>query len=424
MAVIEFHNQDINVEKKIILKKVNLSIDAGEFILLSGVSGSGKTTFINKIVDEYQQTAARVFQNPDQQFTMETPLLELVFLLENLRFPSQKIGQKIDEILREFHLLDKKNQFVYTLSGGEQQRLALAEAANLKSDLVILDEPFASVDRKNIAFLLDKVKDLKKAGKTIIVADHNPLIYQGLANRIFLFENQKVKILEKNNFDDFYQGFRYRNNFHLKQAHGNPRIKIQNLSVGFSNRLLLDNLKTEILNQENVLISGENGSGKSTLLKSIAGLQKYEGKIKRYGRLSLAFQNSSDSFLKTTVDEEIQLSKKKAFNHYLDDQRQIERWLKKLSLDKLLESSVYTLSGGEQKKLQILLLVIQAPEIVLLDEPFSGLDKKSVLNLISLLQESRSTKIFISHQLFGLDKIISSAYLIKNKKLIKMENIS
>ncbi|OIM11632.1 cobalt ABC transporter, partial [Oenococcus oeni] len=341
-----------------------------------------------------------------------------------LRFPSQKIGQKIDEILREFHLLDKKNQFVYTLSGGEQQRLALAEAANLKSDLVILDEPFASVDRKNIAFLLDKVKDLKKAGKTIIVADHNPLIYQGLANRIFLFENQKVKILEKNNFDDFYQGFRYRNNFHLKQAHGNPRIKIQNLSVGFSNRLLLDNLKTEILNQENVLISGENGSGKSTLLKSIAGLQKYEGKIKTYGRLSLAFQNSSDSFLKTTVDEEIQLSKKKAFNHYLDDQQQIERWLKKLSLDKLLESSVYTLSGGEQKKLQILLLVIQAPEIVLLDEPFSGLDKKSVLNLISLLQESRSTKIFISHQLFGLDKIISSAYLIKNKKLIKMENIS
>nr|WP_243465327.1 hypothetical protein [Oenococcus oeni] len=58
--------------------------------MLSGVSGSGKTTFINKIVDEYQQTAARVFQNPDQQFTMETPLLELVFLLENLRFPSQK----------------------------------------------------------------------------------------------------------------------------------------------------------------------------------------------------------------------------------------------------------------------------------------------------------------------------------------------
>ncbi len=424
MPVIEFHNQDIRIENKLILKKINLSIHAGEFILLSGVSGSGKTTFINQIVNDYQQTVARVFQNPDQQFTMETPLLELVFLLENLCFPGQKIGQEIDKILREFHLSDKKNQFVYTLSGGEQQRLALAEAVNLKSDLVILDEPFASVDQKNVTFLLDKVKALRKSGKTIIVADHNPLIYQGLADRIFLFENQEIRILEKNNFDNFYKSFRYKNNFHLKEGHGKQRIIIKNLSVRFSDRLLLDNLKTEIFNQENVLISGENGSGKSTLLKSIAGLQKYKGKIKTYGRLSLAFQNSSDSFLKTTVAEEIQLSKKKVFNHYLDRQQQIDEWLKKLSLDKLLESSVYTLSGGEQKKLQILLLMIQAPEIVLLDEPFSGLDKKSVLNLISLLKESKSTKIFISHQLFALDKIISSAYLIKEKRLIKMENIS
>lgn len=82
---------------------------------------------------------------------------------------------------------------------------------------------------------------------------------------------------------------------------------------------------------------------------------------------------------------------------------------------------MYTLSGGERKKLQILLLGIQAPDIMLLDEPFTGLDKNSVLNLIDFLNSTRSTKIFTSHQLFALDKIINAAYLIHNHHLTQLE---
>lgn len=108
MPQILFDNQDISVEEKIILKKVDLSINSGDFILLSGVSGSGKTTFINEIVKKYPKTTARVFQDSDQQFTMATPFLELIFLLENNRLPSDQIENKINNILSDFNLLNKK----------------------------------------------------------------------------------------------------------------------------------------------------------------------------------------------------------------------------------------------------------------------------------------------------------------------------
>lgn len=422
MPQILFNNQDISVEDKIILKKVDLSINSGDFILLSGVSGSGKTTFINEIVKKYPKTTARVFQDSDQQFTMATPFLELIFLLENNRLPSDQIENKINNILSDFNLLNKKNQSVETLSGGEQQRLALAEAVNLDSNLIILDEPFANVDMTNTRFLLTKIQRLQQQGKTIIIADHDPLLYRDMADRIFLFENQAIRLLSKEKFSEFYQRFAYESHFQLVQGSMPLRILLQKLSIHFPDQILLEKTQAQIYESQNVLINGENGSGKSTLLKAIAGLEKYQGQIKKTGKLSLAFQNASDSFLKITVKEEIELSKRKKFHHSLTDD-QITDWLQKLSLDQLLNSSVYTLSGGERKKLQILLLGIQAPDIMLLDEPFTGLDKNSVLNLIDFLNSTRSTKIFTSHQLFALDKIINAAYLIHNYHLTQLETL-
>lgn len=426
MAIIELHNQDIEIEKTTILKNVNLKIEKGEFVLLSGVSGSGKTTFINYLVENYPHQAARVFQEADQQFTMETPFLELVFLFENLCLPEKEIEKKVKSTLKEFHLEDQSKQPVSTLSGGEQQRLALAEAASLNSDLIILDEPFASVDSDNIKFLLSKVKDLQNKGRTIIVADHDPLIYKDMAERIFLFQDYGVKDLAKNKFDDFFKSFDFKYDFKLERKDLNDHQNIlesKKLSVAFGQKNILKNIDANLKKGQNLLLVGENGSGKSTFLKTIVGLQKYRGKIIKNGRVILAFQKASDTFLRITVQDEIDLSLKNRFSESFDRQK-IDHWLRELHLDKRKDSSVYSLSGGEKKKLQILLIVIQAPQIILLDEAFAGLDQKSVLKMISLLKESSAAKIFVSHQLYALDGIIDSAYKIQNKGLLKLEKLS
>ncbi|MFT8470079.1 MAG: ABC transporter ATP-binding protein [Oenococcus sp.] len=423
MSIIDFKNQNIEIDGQTILQNINLSINAGDFILLSGASGSGKTTFINELVAKYDKTAARVFQSPDQQFTMETPFYELVFLLENLQYPPDQIENKINQILTEFHLENKKNQLVDTLSGGEQQRLALAEAVNLGTQLVILDEPFASIDRQSIRFLLAKVQELQRRGRTIVIADHNPLIYNGLAQRIFLFDKHTITSLPKTDFRQFYDSFKRQNHFHLKSDFQSDRIKIDRLSISFPDQIIFDQASALIPDKSSVLIVGENGTGKSTLLKAISGLQEFNGKITSRGKISLAFQNPSDSFLKITVQEELSLSQHKSFHEAMAPAA-IEDWLTRLSLKDRLDASVYTLSGGEKKKLQLLLLVIQSPDTILLDEPFAGLDQKSVLDLIALLKTSAATKIFISHQLFAMDQIIDHAYQVQDHKLIRLAELS
>ncbi len=425
MLIFNLKNKNIILNNKKILKNVNFSIEKKDFVLFSGDSGSGKTTLINYLTDNYPHLVGRVFQETDQQFTMESPFLELIFLLENIRFPTQKMGKKAKDILKEFHLLNQKDQPVNTLSGGEQQRLALAEASNLNSDLIILDEPFANVDSKNINFLLQKIISLQKKGKTFIIADHNPLLYENLVNKIFTFKNQQVKELNKSQFSNFFNSFRFNYHFLIRKSlptQETNSINISKLQINFGKKEIFKNAEAKISKSDNLLLLGENGSGKTTLLKAIAGLQKYQGKIKKRGKLILAFQNASETFLKVTVKEEINLSNAKSFNHFLKE-KDIEYWLKELNLNFLLSSSVYTLSGGEKKKLQILLIAIQSPDIILLDESFAGLDKNSILKIISLLKTIPSTKIFISHQLFGLDQIINNVYTIEDKQLIKLKRI-
>lgn len=113
------------------------------------------------------------------------------------------------------------------------------------------------------------------------------------------------------------------------------------------------------------------------------------------------FQNANDQFLAVTVNDEINLSKK-ARNSYFTDKR-IEDALKLLDLNKHLDQVVYSLSGGQKKKLQILLMLITKQEVLLIDEPLSGLDKKSIKQVIQLMRKTqkslRQTFLIISHQI-------------------------
>ncbi|MDR2661323.1 MAG: ATP-binding cassette domain-containing protein [Lactobacillaceae bacterium] len=409
---INIQNNGIVKDDKLILKNIDIQIQQGEFILFSGVSGSGKTTLINEIINQYKATIARVFQDPEQQFTMETPFMELIFLMENMKIDPNLMKSNIDNLLTEFNLLDKKNQLIQSLSGGEQQRLALAEALFINTDLIILDEPFASVDNKNKQYLFEKLISENQKGKTIIVADHNPLPYENLVDNIFVFENKTVYKMPRKNYSNFFQIYSKKT-----KLFSNSKIKKNQSGINIENykiRDLLDIPDFSFFQQSNSILIGDNGSGKSTFLKSLVNLYKYQGKItNNYKNTFLAFQHASDSYLNITVKEEIDFAEKHMVNIIHID---TDYWLSKFNLKDKLNDSVYTLSGGEQKKLQILTLVIQNPDLLILDEPFAGLDIFSISNIVDLLELSNSDKIIVSHQFNYLDKLINNIVIVQHKK--------
>ncbi|WP_201726110.1 ATP-binding cassette domain-containing protein, partial [Lactobacillus helveticus] len=128
-------------------------------------------------------------------------------------------------------------------------------------------------------------------------------------------------------------------------------------------------------------------------------------KYRKYlSQVAQIFQKASDQFLTVTVKDEIELSKKDR-NIFFTDAK-IDEWLEKLQLKQHLDQVVYSLSGGQQKKLQILLMLMTKHNVLLIDEPLSGLDHESVDLVLQLMQECQEklqqTFLIISHQIDAL----------------------
>lgn len=185
----------LNVNKafgdKKIFENFNLVIEDNEFIIFSGRSGCGKTTLLNMIgaiesldsgkilVDNIDITNKKnhmnYFKTKIGFLFQNFALVENKTVKENLRLVKRecKNDVSIEEALQIVDLSDKLNQKVYTLSGGEQQRIALARLMIKKCDIILADEPTGSLDKKNSDMVMDILKSLNKKGKTIIIVTHD-----------------------------------------------------------------------------------------------------------------------------------------------------------------------------------------------------------------------------------------------------------
>lgn len=189
--MIELININKSFGDKVLFDDYNLKIKRGEFVIISGDSGSGKTTLLNMMgalekVDAgqikvngidilkkrnqlkyYRNTVGFLFQN--------FVLLEDKTVYQNLNIirKNNRSGLSIEEALKKVGLEDCINSKVYTLSGGEQQRVALARLMIKKCTLILADEPTGSLDRKNAERVLSILKQLNKEGVTIILVTHN-----------------------------------------------------------------------------------------------------------------------------------------------------------------------------------------------------------------------------------------------------------
>ncbi|XKO55885.1 ABC transporter ATP-binding protein [Lysinibacillus fusiformis] len=189
--MIEILNLSKSYEKRELFNGFNLAIQDGEFVIFSGPSGCGKTTLLNMIgaiekidsgkilVDKNDISVKKnqldYFGNRVGFLFQNFALIEDKTVLYNLKMIKQKnrSNVSIEEALKSVGLLNKINDKIYTLSGGEQQRVALARLMIKKCDIILADEPTGSLDKNNADVVMSILKGMNDSGKTIILVTHD-----------------------------------------------------------------------------------------------------------------------------------------------------------------------------------------------------------------------------------------------------------
>ena len=204
----------IKNEKKMILDKINFSFIKGEWTMILGKSGSGKSSLLNLLTgldtaNEGSLTFAKEYQKKSWDYLrrhnigivfQSFNLLNDFTVLENIMLPAyftkrskKDIYQTALNYLKKFDLENNLNQKPNTLSGGEQQRVAIARALINNPDIIFADEPTGNLDKKNSNTIMQIFAELKKQGKTIIMVTHEENLLQYSDNYLYI---KKGKIVE------------------------------------------------------------------------------------------------------------------------------------------------------------------------------------------------------------------------------------
>lgn len=183
-------------DDNVLFSDFNLEIEDGRFVIFSGASGCGKTTLLNMIgaiekfdsgkiiVDGIDITNKRnhlnYFRTKVGFLFQNFALVDNKTVKDNLKLVRKdcKVDMSIEQALEAVGLQDKLNKKVYTLSGGEQQRIALARLMLKKCDVILADEPTGSLDKDNAKAVLNILKKFNEQGKTIILVTHDEEIKQ------------------------------------------------------------------------------------------------------------------------------------------------------------------------------------------------------------------------------------------------------
>lgn len=217
--IIELHDVAVTQEDNVILRDVNIEIKQGSFVYLVGRVGSGKSSFLKTLYAELPFCGESGFVAGYDLATLkakDVPFLRralgIVFqdfqllsdrsVFHNLEFVLRATGWKdkngmdrrIREVLTEVDMVHKGYKMPHQLSGGEQQRIAIARAMLNSPDLILADEPTGNLDPETTNQLMDLLVRINQQGKTIVMATHNMNVVQNYPATMLHFENSLVGV--------------------------------------------------------------------------------------------------------------------------------------------------------------------------------------------------------------------------------------
>ena len=413
------------------VQDINLNIEDGQFIVLCGESGCGKTTItrlINGLIPHYYEgkmngevwvngakvseqpiydtakTVGSVFQNPRSQFFNVDTTSEITFGCENLGQPEQSIRERLEKTVRDFRLEKLMGRNIFHLSGGEKQKI-------MEPDVLVMDEPSSNLDASSILDLRATLAFWKSQGKTVIVSEHRLYYLRGLADRFIYITAGKVeKDYSAAEFERLTEQQRVNlglRTFILEDLlppkalpPAREQMELHNFCFAYKNESeTLHIRECEIPANRIVGIIGNNGAGKSTFSRCFCGLEKRCGEVIWNGRTYrpkdrlntcyMVMQEVNHQLFTETVLDEVLISMEE------ENQEQAEEILAKLDLTGFKDRHPMSLSGGQKQRVAIASAIASKRSILFFDEPTSGLDYKHMKEVANVLRQVRDTGITV-----------------------------
>ncbi|AGY59997.1 ABC transporter ATP-binding protein [Gloeobacter kilaueensis] len=391
-----------------VIQGVQLQLAAGEIVLVAGPTGSGKSTLLGAIagivpahtggtltgeiqldgqslgslsVRERSRSIGTVLQNVEVQIFTDRVWEELAFGLENLNVPPDLIAVQIEGALKDFALTSQSDWPVARLSAGQKQRLVLASVLAMNQPVLLLDEPFAYLDRSGSAFLLELLAERARAGQAILLVEHRLELVRSLAQRSYHFAGGALLA-------------------GLPPPETAAAAAVPTGSVG---PVVLESARLsyggypplpdlQVRAGERVLLQGGNGCGKTTLLKLLSGLlTPASGTLtilgvdalrqpvtRRARQVGFVLQNPNHQLFADTAQGELAQPGVGA--------ALVEQLLEQLDLTAEGSRHPQSLSQGQKRRLALGAVLARQPRILLLDEITVGQDPRSLALMLAALE--------------------------------------